>query len=68
MDCLHNHLPPSSDMVFPVRPHPDEPGTFEDQLRIVNLWLENPWAEPDAERRWAMARRVILQHARRPAR
>lgn len=56
-----NHSTPSTD-----RPHPSAPGTLSEQLQAVELYVQNPWQCDDREARWQMARRTIMQHARRP--
>lgn len=50
---------------WPVRPHPDEPGCLRDQLAAILVYLENAWQESDRQKRWQMARRVAIHHARR---
>ncbi len=49
---------------YKPRPAPDEPGTLRQQFEIILLYGENPWRVADLARRWQMARRTVLQHAR----
>lgn len=57
----------ASPPVWRTMPHPEEPGCLADQLAAIALYLANPWNDPDRDRRWQMARRTCIQHARRAA-
>ncbi len=47
-------------------PHPAAPGTLRQQLQAVGVYLSDPWRCRDRANRWRMARRTVMQHARRP--
>lgn len=49
----------------PIRPHPTEPGTLREQLDAIALYLADPTRRHDPAGAWQMARRLVLDHARR---
>ena len=48
-----------------AKPRADQPGTLEQQLSIIDVYLDDPTRAYDPEGAWEMARRLVLPHARR---
>lgn len=48
-----------------ARPSPDQPGTLEQQLMAIDLYLSTPWRHNDPEYAWQLARAMTIPHARR---
>jgi len=46
-------------------PSPDQPGTFEQQFEILDLYLADPTRKYDPDGAWRLARELVLPHARR---
>ena len=50
-----------------VKPLPNQPGTFAEQVECLLLFWANPARKHDREGAWRLARRLVLQHARAAA-
>jgi hypothetical protein len=47
------------------RPSADQPGTLEQQLTAIDLYLSTPWRHADPAHAWRQARTLAIPHARR---
>ena len=51
----------------PYRPAPEQPGTLAEQFQVIDVYLDDPTRSYDPDGAWELARRLVLPHARRPA-
>ena len=48
-----------------IRPHHSVCGTMRQQLDAIDIYLDDPTRHRDPAGAWQMARRLVMQHARR---